>query len=126
MGRKSEDITIEARFWLKKGEDRYLASGKIELMKAIKATGSISAASRKMGISYKKAWNLVDRLNSFSQEEAVTTEKGGKGGGGARLSSYGEYLLAFYEESSKRFSALLDDLNEEIRKRVKNEGKYKS
>ncbi|PLX18376.1 MAG: hypothetical protein C0601_04985 [Candidatus Muiribacterium halophilum] len=126
MSGKSDKITIEARFWLRKGDDRYLAEGKIELMKAIKETGSISAASRKMGISYKKAWKLVDRLNSFSDKEAVTTEKGGKGGGGAKLSPYGEYLLALYKESRKRFSKVLDDLNKEIQKKVKDEGKYKS
>jgi len=121
MKDKKELPTVEARFWLRKGKDRFLASGKIELMKAIKDTGSISAASRKMGISYRKAWNLVDRLNAFSGKEAIKTEKGGKGGGGASLSRHGEKLLKIYAEAQKRFSCMLEELNKELRENLEND-----
>jgi molybdate transport system regulatory protein len=73
-----------------------LGPGKVALLEAIGRTGSISAASREMGMSYRRAWSLVDRMNADFTGPLVEKVAGGKGGGGARLSDLGQDVLARY------------------------------
>lgn len=73
-----------------------LGPGKIELLESVKASGSISAAARSMGMDYKRAWLLIDSLNRAFKEPAVARVTGGPGGGGAVLTPFGEDLLARY------------------------------
>lgn len=76
-----------------------LSHGKAELMELIRETGSIRQAAAKMDMSYRRAWLLVDELNHLFREPAIETKQGGKSGGGAALSAFGEELL-------KRFRAM--------------------
>lgn len=71
-----------------------LAHGKAELMERIERTGSIRSAAAEMGMSYRKAWLLVDELNSMFTERSVETRHGGAKGGGAGLTPFGKDLLA--------------------------------
>nr|WP_267956747.1 winged helix-turn-helix domain-containing protein [Halomonas sp. MCCC 1A17488] len=73
-----------------------IGPGKVQLLEAIAATGSISAAARQMGMSYRRAWLLVDTMNQCFKEPLVNTATGGKGGGGASLTPFGEDVLARY------------------------------
>lgn len=70
--------------------------GKAELLEAIKATGSISAAGKTMDMSYRRAWLLVDAMNRCFHAPLVETAKGGKNGGGAQVTPYGEEVLRRY------------------------------
>lgn len=71
--------------------------GKIELLETIARTGSISAAGRAMEMSYRRAWGLVDDLcQIFGQPVVVTSQSGGKHGGGAQLTAFGEGLVTRY------------------------------
>jgi molybdate transport system regulatory protein len=70
--------------------------GKADLLEGIQATGSIAAAGRRMGMSYKRAWLLVDTMNACFSQPLVEALKGGKSGGGARLTPLGEEVLARY------------------------------
>jgi molybdate transport system regulatory protein len=70
--------------------------GKIQLLEAIAQTGSISSAGRSLGMSYRRAWMLIDDLNSSFREKLVTTTLGGKEGGGAVLTSFGTEVLKRY------------------------------
>ena len=70
--------------------------GKAELLEAIVETGSIAAAGRRLDMSYRRAWLLVDELNHMFVEKVVVTAKGGKRGGGAKLTSTGENVLSVY------------------------------
>ena len=63
--------------------------GKIDLLRAVSETGSISAAARVIGMSYKRAWFLIDTLNRGFGEPVVEALAGGNGGGGARLTASG-------------------------------------
>jgi len=78
------------------GEDIAIGPGKADLLEGIQKTGSIAAAGRKMGMSYKRAWYLIDTLNRDFRAPVVTATKGGKLGGGARLTPLGEELLRRY------------------------------
>jgi molybdate transport system regulatory protein len=73
-----------------------IGPGKIELLENIAATGSISAAGRAMDMSYKRAWDLVDELNRICGQAAVERQTGGKNGGGAILTPFGESLVSRY------------------------------
>ncbi|MBL8705854.1 MAG: LysR family transcriptional regulator [Rhodospirillales bacterium] len=74
--------------------DRFgLGRGKIELLEQIRATGSISAAGRAMGMSYRRAWLLADSMNQAFGTPVVETAQGGERGGGAKLSALGEALI---------------------------------
>lgn len=70
-----------------------LGRGKIELLEQIRATGSISAAGRAMGMSYRRAWLLVDSMNRAFPQGVVQTVQGGEHGGGARLTEFGGALI---------------------------------
>jgi molybdate transport system regulatory protein len=70
--------------------------GKAELLRLIRETGSISAAGRAMGMSYKRAWSLVEEMNTGFRDPVVDSARGGAGGGGARLTEAGETALSQY------------------------------
>ncbi len=73
-----------------------IGPGKIALLEAIRSTGSISAAARSLGMSYRRAWLLVEEINHTLREPAVTAETGGSGGGGAAVTPVGERVVGLY------------------------------
>ncbi|MCC5613110.1 LysR family transcriptional regulator [Nostoc sp. CHAB 5834] len=78
------------------GGSAMLGPGKAELLEHIRDTGSISAAGRRMEMSYKRAWMLVDTMNAMFRDPLVDSARGGAGGGGARLTAAGTQVLARY------------------------------
>lgn len=89
-----------------------LSHGKAELMELIRETGSIRQAAAKMDMSYRRAWLLVDELNHMFREPAIETKQGGKSGGGAALSPFGEELLKrFRAMETRTMKALAADLD---------------
>ncbi|PWE54223.1 transcriptional regulator [Metarhizobium album] len=70
-----------------------LGRGKMQLLELIKETGSISAAGRAMDMSYRRAWLLVDAMNHLFTLPVVESQRGGKQGGGAAVTEFGEDLL---------------------------------
>jgi molybdate transport system regulatory protein len=73
-----------------------IGPGKIALLEAIRETGSISAGARKVGMSYRRAWLLVEQINTALQEPAVTGVTGGRQGGGAVVTPVGERIIKIY------------------------------
>ena len=84
------------RFRLVLGRSIAVGPGKADLLAAIAETGSISAAGRSMGMSYKKAWYLIDTMNRCFREPVVIASKGGSTRGGAQLTAMGETVLDLY------------------------------
>ena len=79
-----------------------LGPGKAELLRAIGESGSISAAAREMGMSYRRAWQLVETMNRCFRAPLVEAAPGGKGGGGARLTDAGREALARYRAMEEK------------------------
>jgi len=79
--------------------------GKIELLEHIRETGSLSQAGREIGMSYRRAWLLLDSLNASFREPVVSTSIGGKAGGGATLTDFGQELVDAYRQIEKEFNA---------------------
>ena len=73
-----------------------IGPGKIALLEAIRSTGSISAAARSIGMSYRRAWLLVEEINQTLREPAVKAETGGARGGGAVVTAVGERMVDLY------------------------------
>jgi len=70
--------------------------GKIALLEHISSTGSLSEAARKLKMSYRRAWLLLEDLNTSFQQPVAQTSVGGRGGGGASLTQFGSDLVAAY------------------------------
>jgi len=83
---------------VRRGEAKAVGPGKIALLEAIAQTGSISAAARHLGMSYRRAWGLVDDLNRHLDKPAVEAAPGGKHGGRATLSPTGYKLISLYRD----------------------------
>lgn len=73
-----------------------LGPGKIRLLESIEEHGSISAGGRALGMSYRRAWLLIDELNGLFRERVVTTQQGGRSGGGAGVTPFGRDLIRRY------------------------------
>ncbi|MDH4095808.1 MAG: LysR family transcriptional regulator [Betaproteobacteria bacterium] len=84
-----------------------MGPGKAELVERIAETGSISAAARAMGMSYRRAWQLVEALNAAFREPVVVTAVGGARGGGARVTPYGRRLAAEFRKMEAKASAAI-------------------
>ena len=85
-----------------------IGPGKADLLEAIAACGSISAAAKEMGMSYRRAWLLVDTMNSCFTGPLVQSSRGGTGGGGARLTALGEEVLARYRAMEAKANDTLE------------------
>ena len=96
------------RLWIKilTDHDQAIGPGKIALLKAIKAEGSISAAARRLEMSYSRAMTLVRGLDDALARPVLETRIGGDKRGGARMTSEGEALIALYD----RIDALTNDV----------------
>ena len=97
---------VEGRLWLGKEKHAFLGRGRMELLRLIDATGSISKAAKAMKMSYKAAWDAVDAMNNLAERPLVERVTGGRGGGGTRLTDYGREVVETFrilEEEHERF-----------------------
>lgn len=78
------------------GPDNRVGPGKVQLLEMIAEHGSISAAGRALGMSYRRAWMLVEAMNTGFGRPLVEAQAGGKAGGGAKLSPFGADVVAHY------------------------------
>ena len=101
---KAGNRTLGARLRIVLEPDIAIGPGKADILEGIKGTGSIAAAGRAMGMSYKRAWYLVETMNRCFKSPLVEASKGGRAGGGARLTELGQEVLARY----RRMEALTE------------------
>jgi len=106
---RHELISVRGRFMPKKKKpaikmrirvyagDRMLGPGKIQLLESIGKTGSLSAAAKEMGMSYMRAWNIVQELNRDPKRPMIEMSRGGPGGGSASVTSFGKRILSLYQ-----------------------------
>ena len=88
---------VQCRVRVTRGEDIALGPGKMQLLAAINAAGSISGAAREMHMSYRRAWLLVETMNSCFISPLIETATGGRAGGGAQLTAEGVKVLEGYQ-----------------------------
>ena len=95
---------IKTRFWIDTEEGNFLGEGKVKLLEAIIETGSISAAARNLEISYRKAWKMIDIMNSQASQPLVERQIGGKNGGGTVVTSHGLHSIDAFKQLKKTCS----------------------
>ena len=89
---------VRFRMRIRQAEAVAIGPGKVDLLEAVKAHGSISAAARSLGMSYRRAWLLIDELNRTLKTPATSSETGGTSGGGCVLTPVGEKIIRLYRE----------------------------
>lgn len=93
-----ESKEIRLRCWIEIEEKKFFGPGPAQLLKLIHKEGSIAKAAKTMGMSYKKAWDIVTDLNSRGKSPYVISRKGGERGGGAELTEKGIEVVRKYVE----------------------------
>jgi molybdate transport system regulatory protein len=95
-GRNTDERALRISLRLVFGDDIAIGPGKADLLELIRDSGSIAAAGRSMGMSYKRAWLLVATMNNCFKEPLVVASRGGRERGGAELTDTGEAVLSAY------------------------------
>jgi len=98
---------LNGRLWLETDEGRFLGIGRLELLEHIVALGSISKAAQAMGMSYKRAWDLVSSMNAQAAAPLVATQTGGPRGGGAVVTAAGHAAIAAFQTVQARFQEFM-------------------
>jgi molybdate transport system regulatory protein len=99
---------LRARVWIDLKGERFFGPGRAELLQLINETGSISKAAKAMGMSYKKAWAMVDEMNSKATLPYVISQKGGQKGGGAEVTEAGKRMVKAYQKLLDRVYGVVD------------------
>ena len=109
------------------GDFPAMGPGKARLVELIDSTGSISAAAREMGMSYRRAWQLVEAINASFNEPVIVTAVGGKRGGGAVVTDFGKRMVEAYSTmEAKASAAIAADLGKYVSHLRKPASKAKS
>ena len=99
---------------LRKGEESRVGADRIRLLEAIAEAGSISAAAKTVGLSYKGAWDAVQALNNLFQRPLVTAQPGGKAGGAAAVTPAGEAVLMAFRKIEGELSGIIAQLDKAL------------
>src|SRR5271154_7080235 len=94
------------RFRIAFAEPSSVGPGKIRLLEAIRDSGSLSQGARNIGMSYRRAWLLVESLRRSFREPVTVASTGGKDGGGMRVTEFGDALIKNYRELERDFATL--------------------
>ncbi|MBU0650803.1 LysR family transcriptional regulator [bacterium] len=99
---------VKSKIWIEKDGELVFGDGKYELLRAIKSEGSISKASRRVGMSYRKAWGYVKAIEERLDIKLIERKKGGIDGGESFLTKEGETFLKKYEEFRQGLNEYVD------------------
>jgi len=95
------------RFRIDLGAKCSIGPGKVDLLEAISRSGSIRQAARDLGMSYRRAWLLIDSVNRSFSEPSTRASVGGTGGGGVELTEFGNELVRRYRNASRRIESIV-------------------
>lgn len=107
---------VNGSLWIEHNGQRFFGPGPVELLELIEETGSINQAAKKMDMSYKKAWGIINNLNTTATQPLVVTATGGQKGGGSTISAEAKALIAYYRKLRERFNQFLEAETARIRK----------
>lgn len=99
---RHKDFQAKCRIWINGEEGMYLGVGRIELLKKVGETGSISKAAKSMKMSYRRAWQMIDSMNQSARSPLVVRASGGINGGGTTLTAAGEQAIALFNTLNER------------------------
>jgi molybdate transport system regulatory protein len=106
---KKGTFKVNGSLWIEGDGQRFFGPGPVELLELIEKTGSINKAAKAMEMSYKKAWEIVNRINGLTAAPFVVTSIGGEDGGGSTVSAEAKEMIAWYRELRERFREFLEN-----------------
>jgi molybdate transport system regulatory protein len=121
MNMTSQLVEVQGRVWLSMNGKPLLGKGRLELLRQIAATGSISKAAKAMKMSYKAAWDAVDAMNNAMGTPVVESATGGSRGGGSQLTEAGKRLILEYQSLEERHRQWLESASREFPARLSGE-----
>ena len=105
---KKSTYRVTGSLWIECDGERFFGPGRVELLEKIQETGSINKAAKQMGMSYKKAWEMVNAMNVQACKPFVITQTGGEKGGGSVITAEAKQLIAYHYQLRKRFLDFLE------------------
>lgn len=105
---------VELHIYVNKAGKLLINPERINLLRWIYRTGSLLKASKEIGVSYNRAWNILEAINTVSSKPVVNKIRGGKGGGGAKITDYGMLILSEFEAMERVIEGFTKKLNTEI------------
>lgn len=106
--------SLEGQIWLTEETSKRLMLDQIDLLQAIADTGSITAAAKIAGVSYKTAWDRLERINNLSEQPIIERSAGGSKGGGSTLTNYGQKMLNGFKQLQEQHNQFLENLNQQL------------
>jgi molybdate transport system regulatory protein len=106
---KNPNPHLKATLRIVNDDEPIFGPGRLQLLEHIEQTGSINQAAKNMGMSYKKAWQMISSMNEHAQKPLILTQTGGNSGGGAVITPEGKILMNYYRDLRLRFQAFLDE-----------------
>jgi molybdate transport system regulatory protein len=122
MGQKrtiGKEVSIRPRLRVMVGNEIALGPGRVELLELIEKTGSLRAAALQMGVSYMRAWNLVRYTNKYFCQPLVEATRGGRVGGGARLTDAGREIITGYRQMETKSQRAIEQMWAKLKKSLK-------
>ena len=115
---RAASYAVEGHIWVEGAEGTFLGVGRVLLLEKIREYGSITKAASSLEMSYRKAWELVESMNSQAGVPLVVATTGGKGGGGAVLTEAGERAIRLFGELDAEFKKFLEKMSGIVKKGV--------
>ena len=112
--KQNRSYACTGKIWIECDKEKFFGPGPVDLLRNINETGSISKAAVAMGISYKKAWDLINQMNANAKRPLVISQSGGEQGGGSTITDDAKLLIAYYIELRKRFLSFLEKETKEL------------
>jgi len=102
-------FSVKGRVWIDSENSAFIGQGKIELIEKIKEFGSLRKASIEMKMSYRQAWQNIDKMNKLSEKPLVILKRGGKDGGIAEVTEFAEKVILTYKNLQTAFEAFIKE-----------------
>ncbi|WP_372776318.1 winged helix-turn-helix domain-containing protein [Mangrovibacterium sp.] len=107
-------FNVNGSLEIHKGDDCFLDSKRIALLKLVKEKGSINSASKELKMSYQQAWHFIKSMNELSPLPVIVKQRGGSNGGGTMVTRYGERIIREYEALVEKHKAFQDEINDSL------------
>ena len=112
--KQSASYKLLSKLFLSCEGETFITPERIELLRSVVKRGSISAAAKAISKSYKWAWDSIEQMNALSTQQLVRKSSGGKGGGGAEVSTFALALIAYYDELEMMHQSKIEDYQERL------------
>jgi len=106
---------VNGSLWIECNGKRFFGPGPVELLERIDDTGSISQAAKQMHMSYKKAWEIINALNTQAAHPLVVKQTGGAKGGGSIITLEAKEMIAWHRSIRERFKAFLEKETKQLK-----------